>query len=61
MFWINRKYFSTATEFFFMLKVVRKEVNAFKQAAKTVSKVARNAKDKVTAVLDFGSMDRHHV
>ena len=26
MFWINRKYFSTATEFFFMLKVVRKEV-----------------------------------
>ena len=26
MFWINRKYFSTATKFFFMLKVVRKEV-----------------------------------
>ena len=26
-------------------------------AAKNVSKVTRNAKDKVTAVLDYGSME----
>ena len=35
-------------------------IHSLKQAIKNVSKVARNAKDRVTAVLDYGSLWSHN-